>query len=227
MRILIYGDSNSWGFLDDGQGLRYDKRWPMRMKERLATNSQSDISVIEECLPGRTTAYPDPLEGPEYNGLPFLKPALLSHAPLDVVLIMLGTNDMKARFAASADDVTDNLITLGKIVRRAPVGAGKWRDAPAPKLGLIAPANLGMRVTDPQWLRYEEWLGGAEKMQALPQLLDAKITKLNDEGVFFADANEAVRPSMRDPIHWDEASHHNMGDYIADKLSGFLATKIA
>ena len=112
MRILIYGDSNSWGFLDDGQGLRYDKRWPMRMKERLATNSQSDISVIEECLPGRTTAYPDPLEGPEYNGLPFLKPALLSHAPLDVVLIMLGTNDMKARFKASADDITDNLISI-------------------------------------------------------------------------------------------------------------------
>ena len=80
-------------------------------------------------LAGRTTAYPDPQEGPEYNGLPYLKPALLSHAPVDLVLIMLGTNDGKARFDASAEQIADNLITLAKIV--AFVGVGKWREAPA------------------------------------------------------------------------------------------------
>ena len=118
--ICIYGDSNSWGYLDDGQGRRYAQRWPVVMKEELNTSSQRMIELTEECLPGRTTAYPDPQEGPEYNGLPYLKPALLSHAPVDLVLIMLGTNDGKARFDASAEQIADNLITLAKLYGAPP-----------------------------------------------------------------------------------------------------------
>lgn len=219
MRILVYGDSNSWGFLDDGQGLRYENRWPRVMAQHLSTTYQRHVEIIEECLPGRTTAYPDPQEGPEYNGLPFLKPALLSHAPLDLVLVMLGTNDAKQRFNASADEVTDNLITLAKIIRRAPVGQGKWRDAPAPKAMIIAPANLGPRTNEPSWLRFEEWRGGYEMLTAIPALLSQKITALNDDGVFFADANHAVSPSHQDPIHWPAACHHAMGAYIAERIA--------
>lgn len=218
MRILIYGDSNSWGLLDDGQGLRYDNRWPEVMRQTLQEALGKSITLIEESLPGRTTAYPDPQEGPEYNGLPFLKPALLSHAPLDMVLIMLGTNDMKTRFKASANAISDNLITLAKIVRRAPVGNGPWRDAPAPPVMVIAPANLGNRASDPRWNRYEEWIDGAQKMAELPALIAAKIDAHHDDAIYFADANEAVTPSERDPIHWHHDCHHKMGRYMAEKL---------
>ena len=222
MRILIYGDSNSWGLLDDGQGLRYDKRWPEVMRHILQETLGHNITLVEECLPGRTTAYPDSQEGPEYNGLPFLKPALLSHAPLDMVLIMLGTNDMKARFDASADAISDNLISLAKIVRRAPVGHGPWRDAPVPPVMVIAPANLGNRASDPQWNRYEEWMGGAQKMTALPELIATKIANHGDDAIYFADANQAVTPSERDPIHWHHDCHHKMGHYMAEKLQPLL-----
>ena len=219
MRILTYGDSNSWGFLDDGAGLRFADRWPVTMAKALEAQRGHPIQLIEECLPGRTTAYPDPQEGPEYNGLPYLKPALLSHAPLDMVLVMLGTNDVKARFDASADDIANNLISLAKIIRRAPVGNGKWRDAPPPSVVLIAPANLGKRAIDPQWIRVQEWQDGFEKMQALPALLSEKIAALSDDDVHFMDANDAVTPSMRDPIHWAQACHLKMGEMMAKKLA--------
>lgn len=223
MRIMIYGDSNSWGLLDDGQGLRYENRWPKVMAQRLAETLTTTVEIIEECLPGRTTAYPDPQEGPEYNGLPFLKPALLSHAPIDLVLVMLGTNDGKQRFHASADAITDNLITLAKIIRRAPVGQGRWRDAPPPQALMIAPANLGPRTTQESWLRFEEWRGGADTIAAIPSLLSQKVAELGDKGVFFADANQAVTASNQDPIHWPASSHHKMGALIADHITQIMS----
>ena len=222
MRILVYGDSNSWGLLDDGQGLRYDNRWPVIMTKALEAEFGTSVCLVEECLPGRTTAYPDPQEGPEYNGLPFLKPALLSHAPLDMVIIMLGTNDMKARFSASADAVTTNLINLAKIVRRAPVGNGKWREAPTPPVLLIAPAKLGERSKMTEWLRYDEWHEGYDKMAQIPAMLSAKVAALQDDNIHVFDANEGVTPSERDPIHWASACHHKMGELIAQKISSLL-----
>ena len=216
--ICIYGDSNSWGYLDDGQGRRYAQRWPVVMQEELTTSSQRMIQLTEECLPGRTTAYPDPQEGPEYNGLPYLKPALLSHAPVDLVLIMLGTNDGKARFDASAEQIADNLITLAKIVRRAPVGVGKWREAPAPKVMLIAPARLGDKARHEKWPRYAEWIGGFDKLSALPDILEQKVAKLADENVIFADANQAASSSHLDPIHWQAEMHHKMGTFMAQQV---------
>ena len=220
--ICIYGDSNSWGYLDDGQGIRYPHRWPMVMCNELSSLSQRAIHITEECLPGRTTAYPDPQEGPEYNGLPYLKPALLSHAPVDMVLIMLGTNDGKARFEASAEQIADNLMTLAKIVRRCPVGRGKWREAEPPQVMLIAPAQLGDKTLNEKWPRYKEWSGGYEKLRALPAILETKIADLADENVFFADANEAASSSHLDPIHWQAEMHHKMGTFMAHRLSSLI-----
>ena len=218
MRILIYGDSNSWGYLDDGSGLRYDKRWPVIMADELS-NDHTNVTLIEECLPGRTTAFPDPQEGPEYNGLPYLRPALLSHAPLDWVLIMLGTNDCKTRFDASAEMIAKQTAQLARIAARAPVGAGKWRDAKPPKVGVICPAPLGSRAEDPSWPRYAEWLDGAAKMRALPEALKAALAG-TDIKLFFA--GDAATPSQKDPIHLDADSHHAIGRYMAEKLAAYL-----
>ena len=67
IRILIYGDSNSWGYLDDGLGTRFEGRWPVSMAAQLLTDGH-DIELIEECLPGRTTNLDDPQEGAHFNG---------------------------------------------------------------------------------------------------------------------------------------------------------------
>ena len=217
MRILIYGDSNSWGFLDDGSGIRHAKRWPVIMAEALHKQSKQHqaIELIEESLPGRTTAFPDPKEGPEYNGLPYLRPALLSHAPIDWVLIMLGTNDCKLRFAASAEMIATQTAQLARMAKRAPVGRGKWREASSPHVGVICPAPIGMRADDPKWPRYAEWKGGRTKTLELPDALRAALDG-SDIPLFFA--GEAVTPSNKDPIHLDADSHKALGLYVANCL---------
>ena len=221
-RILIYGDSNSWGYLDDGSGVRYEKAWPHVMAAHLSHTHALDCHLIEELLPGRTTAYPDPQEGPEYNGLPYLRPALLSAAPVDMVLIMLGTNDCKTRFEASADDIAHNLIQLAKIARRSQTGPGKWREGASPVVGIISPAIIGEKSIDPNWLRYQEWRGGYETSKQLHKALLNKIEALGDEGVFLLNAADIVTPSNRDPIHWAAEEHHKMGQYVADAISDKL-----
>ena len=217
-RILIYGDSNSWGYLDDGSGLRYEQAWPHVMATHLLDDHALDCHLIEALLPGRTTAYPDPQEGPEYNGLPYLRPCLLSAAPLDMVLIMLGTNDCKTRFEASADDIAQNLIQLAKIARRSQSGQGKWREGASPRVGIISPAIIGEKSIDPNWLRYQEWLGGYETSKQLYQALSRKVEMLGDEGVFLLNAADIVTPSDRDPIHWAAEEHHKMGQYVAEAI---------
>lgn len=221
MRILIYGDSNSWGFLDDGSGIRHDKRWPVIMAEALNQHPdlKTQIDIIEECLPGRTTAFPDPQEGPEYNGLPYLRPALLSHAPIDWVLIMLGTNDCKLRFEASAEMIAAQTAQLARIAKRAPVGAGKWREAASPQVAVICPAPLGARADDPKWPRYAEWEGGRAKTLALADALKAALAG-QDIHLFFA--GDAAIPSNKDPIHLDADSHLALGLYMAKSLSTYL-----
>ena len=97
-RVLCFGDSNTYGY-DPARDGRYgdDERYPMVLQDLLGDG----WSVVEEGLPGRTAVFDDPItEG--MNGLRVITPILMSHAPLDTVTIMLGTNDSKARFGCKA-----------------------------------------------------------------------------------------------------------------------------
>jgi lysophospholipase L1-like esterase len=100
--ILRYGDSNTRGF-DPEPGERFpeDVRWPGVLRTRLG----DDYRVIEEGLSGRTTVWDDPIEGVHKNGRTYLRPCLESHSPVDLIALMLGTNDLKKRFGSSASDI--------------------------------------------------------------------------------------------------------------------------
>ncbi|MBQ9959278.1 MAG: acylhydrolase, partial [Oscillospiraceae bacterium] len=97
-RILCYGDSNTWGYIG-GVGERFgrDVRWTGRLQTLLG----SDYTVIEEGLNSRTTVWDDPVEMHK-NGYTYLMPCLQTHRPLDLVIIMLGTNDLERRFHVPA-----------------------------------------------------------------------------------------------------------------------------
>ncbi len=103
--ILCYGDSNMWGY-NPANGERYPIHltWPSLLSARLGEN----FHVVTEGLPGRTTTCDDPLE-PHRNGLTCLTPCLMSHRPLDLVIVMLGTNNLKARFHQSAADISGSM----------------------------------------------------------------------------------------------------------------------
>ncbi|MGB1148052.1 MAG: arylesterase, partial [Alphaproteobacteria bacterium] len=112
MRLMVYGDSNSWGFLDDGLANRYARRWPVVMADAMRAAGTA-VELVEECLPGRATNLDDPFMGPEMNGATPLAAVLKSHTPLDRVLIMLGTNDLKVRFDRSTEEIVGGLMELG------------------------------------------------------------------------------------------------------------------
>jgi len=134
--ILCYGDSNTWGFDPvAGRRLRPDQRWPGVLRLRLGDGYR----VVEEGLNGRTTLWDDPIEGAYKNGLAYLLPCLKSHKPLDLVVIMLGTNDLKGCFGVSASDIAQSAGRLTQTTLES--GCGPAGDAP--KVLLVAPPPLG------------------------------------------------------------------------------------
>lgn len=209
MRVLVYGDSNSWGYLDDGLVIRFPLRWPVVMARTMAARGRP-IELVEECLPGRTTNLPDPLMGHYVDGAAPFRAILRSHIPLDLILIMLGTNDVKARFDRSADGVVAGLMALSDIVGESEV----WTDGEpvGPRLGLIAPPALGRRADDSAWDTESAWTGSREKTLSLPEKIEAAC---HARGHLFYDGNRGAVSSERDPIHWDEATHIGMGEAVA------------
>jgi len=115
MRVLCFGDSNTWGYIPGSDHKRYDKS--TRWSKILATLLGNDHEVIEEGLNGRTISLDDPRHGKEgKNSMPYIIPCLESHSPLDWVIVMLGTNDMKDQFNLSANEILENLSGLLKII---------------------------------------------------------------------------------------------------------------
>ena len=223
MRILVYGDSNSWGYLDDGSGRRHGGRWPVAMAGSLAERGH-DIELIEECLPGRTTTADDP-ESPTgdptlLNGAGPLPAILLSQQPLDHILLMLGTNDMKTRFGRDAGAIAGGVMRLADIVRATPCGQGGWDGTEPARLTVICPPRLGARADDPNWIRFDEWRGGRATSAELPAMLSAACV---DAGVGFIDGNDHAASSDLDPIHWTAAMHDRFGVGIAEHLAKEIA----
>jgi hypothetical protein len=210
VRMLIYGDSNSWGYLDDGQGKRYHKRWPIEMCKHLS--KAIPLMIIEECLPGRTTDLDDPVMGNGFNGRAHLETVLRSHQPLDHIVIMLGTNDLKARFDRSAEDIAKALVSLGQFARSIAAGRGSWALARTADVTLISPLTIGRRASNPAWERAEEWMGAYEKSAALPSAVQAAGATA---GFRVIDGNQFGVSSERDPIHWAKDTHNHFGAGIA------------
>ena len=130
-RILCYGNSNTWGY-DPLTLDRFDEhtRWTRVLGKALG----SAYEVIEEGLNGRTTVWDDPIEGYK-SGKEYLIPCLESHKPLDLVVILLGTNDLKLRFGLSAYDVAEGASVLVGIVQGSLTGV----NGRSPQVLLLAP----------------------------------------------------------------------------------------
>lgn len=212
MKVMVYGDSNSWGTPPDGSGVRFgtDTRWPCVMAAELGAD------LIEECLPGRTSVHDDPqMLGPAMNGLLHLPVALKSHSPLDWLVIMLGTNDFKARFAPSALSITENIGRLVGCARETGGGPGAWESLTPPRIALIVPPALSEKVDDPNWERRPEWQGGRAASVALAE--NMRLLE-NAMGVAVMDAGAIVSASPQDAIHLEGDAHRTLGRAAAKWL---------
>ena len=193
--LLLFGDSNTHGTrpMQDLQGdgrFDRDERWAGRLAAMLP-----DWEVINEGHPGRTTVHDDPVEGAHRNGHAVLPALLETHRPIDVVLIMLGTNDLKGRFSLNAMDVALSLEALIQTVRAFNAGP----DGRDPGILLVAPppiAEVGCLA--------EIFEGGAAKsLKLAARIRDAAAR----QGVAFLDAGELVEVSAIDGIHYDGAAN--------------------
>ena len=138
--VVCFGDSNTHGYCADpldcaDGGIRFneEERWTRLLQKQLG----EDYLVVEEGLSGRTTCFDDPLfEG--LSGLQYISPCLKSHEFVDLLIIMLGTNDTKARFAASAGCIA---IGMGRLVKKA-MNTECWGEK-KPNILVIAPPHIG------------------------------------------------------------------------------------
>jgi lysophospholipase L1-like esterase len=214
--ILAYGDSNTWGAVPQpyrGAGGRFGvtERWTRIAQAELDTKA----IILEEGLNGRTTCVDDPVEGESRNGERFLPVALTTHMPLDLVVIMLGTNDLKARLGMPAGDIADGAGKLVDMVRRSTAGP----EGGAPQVLLVAPAPLG-RLT---WLS-EMFEGGSEKSRRFAAEYD-RVAKAF--GVPFLDAGSIIASSDDDGIHLDAAAHARLGNAIAARARDLLGLGVS
>jgi lysophospholipase L1-like esterase len=198
-KILCYGDSNTWGY-DPLTRDRFNRevRWPGVLRLSLGEGYE----VIEEGLNGRTTVWEDPIEGYK-NGLSYLIPCLESHRPLDLVIIMLGTNDMKMRFSLSAYDAAEGAGVLVRIVQKSEAG----KDGSAPAVLLMAPPPFA-RLTG----FADFFAGGEEKSRKFGEQYRRVAGEL---GCHFLDTATVIVSSELDGIHFEREEHARLGQEVA------------
>lgn len=199
-RVLCYGDSNTWGYRPDRPFQRYpeDVRWTGVLQDRLGTS----VLVIEEGLNGRTTIWDDVFAAGK-NGRAYLIPCLESHRPLDLVLVMLGTNDLKMQFRLSPVEVAQGLKALHQVIITSCAG----RDNAPPAVILVAPPSvhpIGVLAA-----LYE----GAEAKSEMLSLRISQMATLCNCGFF--NAGEVIASSDIDGVHWTGEAH----GIFADSLS--------
>ncbi|MBA2665647.1 MAG: SGNH/GDSL hydrolase family protein [Trueperaceae bacterium] len=207
--VLCYGDSNTWGY-EPGTSARYGRtvRWP----GVLAAELGAAWHVVEAGLNGRTTVFEDPMG--DKNGLRHLGPILESAAPVDVAVVILGTNDLKTRFRASAYEIAEGAGRLVDVVRASSFGRG----GVAPLVLLVAPPPLatleGWAARDPDaFEKFEENLrDGLETSGAFARQY-ARVAHVR--GVAFLDAGAHVATSPVDGVHWAAEGHAAFGRAVA------------
>ncbi|MFT3974552.1 MAG: SGNH/GDSL hydrolase family protein [Amaricoccus sp.] len=206
--VLAYGDSNTHGTvpmatLEDQGRFGPAERWPGVCAAALGPGWR----VVEEGLPGRTTVHPDPIEGVYKNGLAVLPAILESHRPIDLVVLMLGTNDLKQRFSVTPLDISQSVSLLLHTLRHSYCG----QDASQPRMLVVAP----MPIEEVGCLA-EMFLGGAAKSRGLAAEY-ARVAARH--GAEFLDAGEVISVSPVDGIHFDAAAHAALGRAIAAKIA--------
>jgi lysophospholipase L1-like esterase len=217
--ILCYGDSNTWGYDPRTEG-RYDHttRWPMVLKTLL--NQQHGSSsppgepewwVDEEGLNGRTSCREDPVEG-DRNGLRQLIPILESHKPIDIVVVMLGTNDLKPRFSPTAYDIARGVQQVVKAIQKSETGPGNT----APKVLMICPPATVEAA--PLKALFGDTIELSKKLPPMYRAMAAEC------GAAFLDANKHIKSSPADGVHFDPEDHRKLAEAVAGVIAEMVKT---
>lgn len=202
--VLCYGDSITWGFNPvDGSRFPFEQRWPGVLQQKLG----SGFRIIEEGLSGRTVAT-DSWILPNRDGRSMLAPLLESHAPLDWVIILLGTNDCGPTYHRDVGEIAFGCATLLWTVQKAFAGP----NGGVPQMLLVAPPPFG------KFSKFMElfYRGGENTGRGLGA---AYATVAEACRARFLDAGSVIQPSPVDGVHPDADGQRRLGEAIAKVIA--------
>lgn len=200
--ILCFGDSNTWGW-DPSTKERFPKeiRWTGILKKELG----EDYDIIEEGLNGRTTVWDDPIEGYK-NGSKHIIPCLETHRPFDLIVLMLGTNDLKNRFSVSAYDIANSIAVLLDIISKSNAGT----DGGKPRILLMCPPPVG-KLSE----FADAFIGSEKKSRDFGKYYKAVAQQF---GCDYLDTSDYIVSSDIDGIHFEASEHRKLGLAVAGKI---------
>jgi lysophospholipase L1-like esterase len=205
--LVCFGDSNTHGTvpmvgIDDNRRFGSDQRWTGLLARELGP----DWQIHEEGLPGRTTVHADPIEGEHLSGLAAVPMVIGTHTPIDAMTLMLGTNDLKARFGIEAADIAAGIERLILTIHMCCLSSGRQ----LPRILLIAPPP----ILETGCLR-EMFGGGKAKSEKFADYLAhvAQRYKLD-----FLNAGDHIRSSDVDGIHFDVDQQAHLANAVRRQL---------
>ncbi|MBE5772432.1 MAG: hypothetical protein E7337_00680 [Clostridiales bacterium] len=213
IRVLCYGDSNTWGTIgkwveDDKPSERFDAyhRWTGILQKTLGDR----FEIIEEGLGGRSTIYERP--GEEWkNGEKVIRSVLNTHRPIDLVILMLGTNDLQINRSLTAEELPEGISRLVDIVKANPkIG----RDGKIPEIMLIAPVEVMESCPQGRVAVYDKFRReiGRELSLMFPEVYK-KVAAA--KGCHFLNAQEYAKPCRADGVHISADGHIRLGKAVA------------
>ena len=200
--IVCYGDSNTYGADMTIPGGRLARRWPTILTRELGDG----YIVKEEGQNGRNISTEDSMMNTNLNGLDTLPERLQAHAPVDLLIVMLGTNDVRESYSLSPEQITQNLERLISAAPEIPA----WRGDPA--ILIIAPAPIEPEYAAAGRMSLIMGAGAAEKSKALNALFKDLA---QSQGCYFIDAAEFVTVGTVDYVHLSEDGHELLGKAVA------------
>lgn len=215
--IVCYGDSNTWGYMPKREHpeITANNRfpWGVRWTSLLQMKLGADYRVEEEGLNGRTTMFEDPLDICR-NGLSSIDCCMLTKQPVDLVILMLGTNDVKEFFGMPPYVIARG---CGRLIDRIQAG-GYGPNGGAPEILLVAPLKLPDTLPG-GWLGEEFGSGAIERNDQLPALYE-RIAR--EKGVHFLNLAESITADPADSIHMNDAGHAATAEIMYEQLRRIL-----
>lgn len=212
-RIVCFGDSNTWGYNPES-GSRYsdDIRWTKLLEKKLG----GDYRIIEEGQNGRTIANPDPWEWGTKCGMDQILPILESHMPMEALVIMLGSNDLKSKFGLPAPDIAGSLQNMLKSVR------GHLRyylNNPDLKILIIAPPALGDNFASSPFAEFFDADSVVQKSKDISKWFELVAGQFGCE---FLDATSQVTAGDVDSLHLSPEGHAKLAELVYQKINSML-----
>lgn len=209
-QILVYSDSLSWGIIPTTRKrLAFEQRWPGVVEAELNAQGHK-VRIIEDCLNGRRTVWEDPFK-PGRNGLTGLAQRIEVNSPLEMVVLMLGTNDFQSMHDHNAWHSAQGIATLVAAIRQAPIEPGM----PVPEILVVVPPP----IRTPKGPIAPKFEGSERKSLGLSEAYRQVCLEL---GCAFFDAATVTTSSDVDGVHLDAGQHTTLGRAIAGAIAPML-----